>query len=313
MRWLSVAVLLLGTITCLPDASLALDGVREQVSADRILSLRSKRMVGGSLTTSVPWQAMVYLSENILDGGFAGGALIAEQWVLTAGRNLFVRKSPNDTRGKEPLIPKVYLGISKRTHANASTEVAVEKVFLHPGFQNTSEWDNDLALIKLKTPVKYSESIMPIPLPEIGDNEEEKEGERGIVTGWGWGSLFTYAPILKFLSLPVRSCKGNYEAKVLASTPNVGDKQFCTGPSSYQKNVCFGDAGGAIAFLNTDTNTVYAAGILSFDKACSVEKHAVYTKISPYLPWIHSVTRGDLQEFPARRASLIIRMYLQQQ
>lgn len=66
-------------------------------------------MVGGSLIASVPWQAMVYLSENILDGGFAGGALIAERWVLTAGRNLFVGKSKMQTRGQEPLIPKVFL------------------------------------------------------------------------------------------------------------------------------------------------------------------------------------------------------------
>ncbi len=88
-------------------------------------------MVGGLLTTSVPWQAMVYLSENILDGGFAGGALIAEQWVLTAGRNLFVGKNQSQTRGQEPRIPKVYLGITKRVHANASTEVAVEKVNIH--------------------------------------------------------------------------------------------------------------------------------------------------------------------------------------
>lgn len=85
-------------------------------------------MIGGSLTTSVPWQAMVYLSENILDGGFAGGALIAERWILTAGRNLFVKKNRSDTRGKGLLIPKVYLGISKRSDAQTSTEVAVEKV-----------------------------------------------------------------------------------------------------------------------------------------------------------------------------------------
>ncbi|KTG42036.1 hypothetical protein cypCar_00021759 [Cyprinus carpio] len=310
MRWLSVAVLLLGTITCLPNA---LDSVREHVSAHRTSALRPKRMVGGLLTASVPWQAMVYLSENILDGGFAGGALIAEQWVLTAGRNLFVGKNQTQTRGKEPLIPKVYLGISKRVHANASTEVSVEKVFLHPEFQNISEWDNDLALIKLKEPVKFNESVMPIPLPEIGDNQEEKEEEKGIIAGWGWGKLFTPAPVLKFLSLPVRSCKGKYQSKVLASTPNVDDKQFCTGPSKHQENVCFGDAGGALAFLKPNTKTVYAAGILSFDKACSVEEHAVYTKISAYLPWIHSVMRGDSQEFLAKRASLISHMFSQQQ
>ncbi|KAK7175714.1 hypothetical protein R3I93_000089 [Phoxinus phoxinus] len=311
MRWLSV--LLVGTITWLPDVSPALDGVREHVSAHRISALRPKRMVGGSLNASVPWQAMVYLSENILDGGFAGGALIAERWVLTAGRNLFVRKSRNHTRGQEPLIPKVYLGISKLSDANASSEVAVEKVFLHPGFQNTSDWDDDLALIKLKEPVRFKESIIPIPLPEIGDNQEEREGERGIIAGWGWGRLFTPAPKLKFLALPVQSCKGNYQAKVLASTPYVSDTQFCTGPSKYQENVCFGDAGGALVFLNPNTSAVYAAGILSFDKACSVEEHAVYTKISAYLPWIHSVMRGDSQQFPERRASIITHMFSQQQ
>ncbi|KAA0723911.1 Haptoglobin Zonulin Haptoglobin alpha chain Haptoglobin beta chain [Triplophysa tibetana] len=303
MKWLSVAVLLTGSIACLPNVSQGLDRVSENVSA-----LRRRRMIGGSPTAPVPWHAMVYLSENILDGGFAGGALIAERWILTAGRNLFVKKSRNDTRGNEPLIPKVYLGISKRSDAQASTEVAVEKVFLHPGFQNTSDWDNDLALIKLKEPANFSESIMPIPLPEIGDNQEEQKGERGIIAGWGWGRLFTSAPMLKFLALPIVPCQGEYQAKVLASTPNVTDTQFCTGPSNYQENVCLGDAGGALAFLNTNTNAVYAAGVLSFDKACSVEDHAVYIKISAYLPWIHSVMRGDLHEFAARRTSFINRM-----
>ncbi|XP_067308509.1 haptoglobin [Pseudorasbora parva] len=306
MRWLSVAALLLGVIACLPDAP-------ERVSAHRISAPRPKRMVGGSLTASVPWQAMVYLSENILDGGFAGGALISERWVLTAGRNLFIRKSQNHTRGQEPLIPKVYVGISDRYHANASTEVAVEKVFLHPDFQNTSDWDNDLALIKLKEPVKFSESVMPIPLPETGDNQEEREGERGIIAGWGYGRLFTPAPILKFLALPIQSCKGNYSAKVLANTPNLDNRQFCTGPSKYQENVCFGDAGGALALLNPNTSTVYAAGILSFDKACSVEELAVYTKISAYLPWIHNVMRGDSKESPERRAAIINHMLSLQQ
>lgn len=182
-------------------------------------------------------------------------------------------------------------------------------MFLHPGFQNTSDWDDDLALIKLKEPVKFSESVMPIPLPEIGDNQEEKKEERGIIAGWGWGSLFTPAPILKFLALPIVPCQGKDQAKVLESTPTVTDKQFCTEPSRYQENVCFGDAGGALAFLNPNTNTVYAAGILSFDKACSVEDHAVYTKISAYLPWIHSVMRGDSQEFAARRVSVLSRMF----
>lgn len=85
-------------------------------------------MIGGTLAPLVPWQAMVYLSDNVLAGGYAGGALISDRWVLTAGRNLFVRKSRKDTQGKTPLIPKVYLGTTELDEAKHSREVAVEKV-----------------------------------------------------------------------------------------------------------------------------------------------------------------------------------------
>lgn len=85
-------------------------------------------MVGGTLAPHVPWQAMVYLSDGVVDGGYAGGALISDRWVLTAARNLFVRKSRQDIQGKDPLIPKVYLGISQKAEVDASKDVAVEKV-----------------------------------------------------------------------------------------------------------------------------------------------------------------------------------------
>lgn len=85
-------------------------------------------MVGGTLAPHVPWQAMVFLADSVLDGGYAGGALISDRWVLTAGRNLFVRKSRQDIQGKNPVIPKVYLGISRRAEADATKEVAVERV-----------------------------------------------------------------------------------------------------------------------------------------------------------------------------------------
>lgn len=76
----------------------------------------------------VPWQAMIYFSESVLEGGLAGGALISDRWILTSGRNLFVQKDRQDTQGKSPLIPKVYLGIHGLVEATQANEVAVEKV-----------------------------------------------------------------------------------------------------------------------------------------------------------------------------------------
>lgn len=98
------------------------------ISVPRFPPFRFRRMVGGTLAPLVPWQAMVYLSDNILKGGYAGGALISDRWVLTAGRNLFVKKTRQDTQGTTPMHPKVFLGISELTEAVPSREVAVEKV-----------------------------------------------------------------------------------------------------------------------------------------------------------------------------------------
>ncbi|KAF6715684.1 Mannan-binding lectin serine protease 2 [Oryzias melastigma] len=126
-----------------------------------------------------------------------------------------------DIQGKDPLIPNVYLGISQKAEADASKDVAVEKVVIHPGFQNQSDWDNDLALIKLKHPVIMSNKVTPIPLPE---------------RGWGWGIFLTPAASLKHLVLPLANhsdCKAEYERDPL--TPAVDENMFCTGATAFQE------------------------------------------------------------------------------
>lgn len=85
-------------------------------------------MIGGTLAPHVPWQAMIYLSDKFMEGGYAGGALISERWILTAGSNLFADKRREKIKPTSPLMPKVYLGITSRLEANESTEVAVDKV-----------------------------------------------------------------------------------------------------------------------------------------------------------------------------------------
>ncbi|KAI3377581.1 hypothetical protein L3Q82_008745 [Scortum barcoo] len=308
--WLSLTVLYLAAWASLADVIHTAERMKRSVSASRLALLRSRRMVGGTLAPHVPWQAVVYLSDSVLDGGYAGGALISDRWVLTAGRNLFVRKSRQDIQGKDPLIPKVYLGISRLAEANTSKEVAVEKVVLHPRFQNQSDWDNDLALIQLKEPVAMSNKVTPIPLPEGGQDLADTVQVSGVITGWGWGINLTPATSLKHLVLPLANhshCKAEYERT--SFTPAVDDKMFCTGPTKNEENVCFGDAGGALAVTDAETGDIYAAGILSYDKCCNRYKYGVYMKISSYLPWIHSVIRGDTEMSSALRSDAMSKMY----
>lgn len=165
-------------------------------------------------------------------------------------------------------------------------------MFLHPAFQNASDVDNDLALIKLKEPVSFSDSVFPIPLPEKEDNLEESEGQRGVIAGWGWSPLLKFSESLKFLALPV-------------IPSNAKQDKIWTTHTEFQENVCYGDAGGALALLNPDTQKVYAAGILSYDEACTTNQEAIFMKISAYLPWIHSVMRGDSDRFSSLRTSIM--------
>ncbi|KAJ8417783.1 hypothetical protein AAFF_G00226260 [Aldrovandia affinis] len=308
--WSSLPVLLFVSGMSLADEYLA-------VSAHKGAPLRSRRMVRGSIAQNIPWQALLHFGENVLDGGIGGGALVSERWVLTSGRNLFLNKSRQAAKRQPLTIPKVYLGITQRNPVDPSKEVAVEKVVLHPDFQNNSTWDNNLALIKLKEAVVYSETVMPIPLPMVGQDLEEQEGAQGVVTGWGWGTFFTFSNNLKYLILPVADrglCRAEYShgGQVLIDTPQVDNRTFCTGASPYQENVCFGDEGAALVFMDPTDSQVYAAGILSFDKTCGVEKYAVYTKLSAYMPWINSVMREDSDRFSALRTSIMAHIYSKQ-
>ncbi|XP_006641404.3 haptoglobin [Lepisosteus oculatus] len=249
---------------------------------------RSRRMVGGVLARRVPWQTLVTLGDKII----GGGTLIGKRWVLTAGRNLFTNASRNATLYQAPAIPKVYLSITDlREREETFNEVKVDQVFLHPNFQNTSDWENDLALIRLKEDLFLDGNVKPLSLPE---KDYALMGTQGDVSGWGRNALLQYSRLLKTLTLTVANhtmCKETYSSggQVVSSTPIVDDNMFCTEAASYREDVCIGDAGGAFAVQDPKDGKVYVAGVLSFDKSCAVERYAVFMKISAYVPWIKSV------------------------
>lgn len=61
----------------------------------------------------------------------------------------------------------------------------VQRVILHPNFRFSASHPDryDVALIKLDSPVRFSDSVLPVCLP-IEENRNF-EGHKGVVTGWG--------------------------------------------------------------------------------------------------------------------------------
>ncbi|PWA18982.1 hypothetical protein CCH79_00005039 [Gambusia affinis] len=58
---------------------------------------------------------------------------------------------------------------------------------------------------------------------------------------------------------------------------------FCTRPTELEENICFGDAGGALAVRDAQSGDVYAAGILSYDKSCNRNSYELPVAVSGLL------------------------------
>ena len=73
----------------------------------------------------------------------------------------------------------VQLGQSSQSHI----EVAIERVYVHPMFNTISFW-NDLAVLKLATPVTFTDDVRPLCL-------ESRQNETGYSTCYtaGWDML----------------------------------------------------------------------------------------------------------------------------
>uniref|UniRef100_A0A4X2M6Q1 trypsin n=1 Tax=Vombatus ursinus TaxID=29139 RepID=A0A4X2M6Q1_VOMUR len=192
-----------------------------------------------------------------------GGSLINRKWVLSAAhcyrfQHFQVRLGENDIR-----VPE---GNEQFIHA--------AKVILHPGF-NRKTMDNDIMLIKLKTPAILSRQVAPIALP----HSCASTGTRCLISGWGntLSHGVDYPNLLQCLSAPLLSdaeCQASYPRRV---TKNM----VCAGFLEGRKDTCQGDSGGPLV-CNGELQ-----GIVSWGSGCAVKnKPGVYTKVCNYVDWI---------------------------
>ena len=105
-------------------------------------------------------------------------------------------------------------------------DIFVQEIIIHP------DWDcltyrNDIAILKLATPLQFNSNVQPACLPDISFDPD-----KGFVSGWG--STDPYHPastsyILKFLSLNVFSNEKCNEAWVANAIENNSECQNSNG------------------------------------------------------------------------------------
>ncbi|EDS44379.1 tryptase-2 [Culex quinquefasciatus] len=226
-------------------------------------------------TGQFPWQVSIRAA---LDRSVTvcGGSLIAPQWILTAAH------CAKDYTGFQIGFGSNLLNVPRLTMS------AVSKI-VHPEFDPV-RLNNDVAVIKLPSPVPFSWEISPIQLPPLSYASKTFQNAAGVVSGFGRTSdaSQSISALLKYETLRIIS---NAECSTVYGTSVIRNSTMCAvGWERTNQNVCQGDSGGPLVI--EENGTYLQIGVVSFvsNRGCSTGDPSGYIRTASYLEWIAQQT-----------------------
>ncbi|XP_017900478.1 PREDICTED: coagulation factor X [Capra hircus] len=246
------------------------------------------RIVGGRdcAEGECPWQALLVNEEN---EGFCGGTILSEFYVLTAAHCLHQAKRFTVRVGE------------RNTELEEGSETAheVEMTVKHGRFVRET-YDFDIAVLRLKTPIRFRRNVAPACLPEKDWAEATLLTQKtGIVSGFGRthekGRLSSTLKMLEVPYVDRNACK-------LSSSFSITPNMFCAGYDAQPEDACQGDSGGP--HVTRFRDTYFVTGIVSWGEGCARKgKFGVYTKVSNFLKWIDKIMRAGARAAGSRSPS----------
>lgn len=132
--------------------------------------------------TKWPWLAALFLSKNLKF--HCSGSLVSEYFVITAAHCLQNKKQSNE-ESKKPQDLIVYLGkynLTDDTEDHVVTAIP-EEFYIHSDWKpSDSQFDADIALIKLSAEVSFSSYVQPVCLWTW--DVIPKQNDFGFIVGW---------------------------------------------------------------------------------------------------------------------------------
>jgi secreted trypsin-like serine protease len=217
-----------------------------------------------------------------------GGSLVTETAVITAAHCILHPTYCQKTRAKDLEIHFGRYDISNDKESDVQ-KINVQQTIIHPDWLEESDAskDADIAVIILKTPVKYGPNVQPICQWKGSEGISQLKNTTGTVVGWGMDINNEISKTQKVFSIPIiaqTKCMRNHLNFLFMTS----DRTFCA-TNFDGKGPCKGDSGGG--FYIKKGMKWYLRGIVSGamidynTQYCDLLRPVVYVDAAKFQSW----------------------------